>query len=247
MFLFRSYFLRSHIQTFHRHQRRKIFITIIPSQKHGYKYTRIHSHRSSIERIHPSALFFQRIETNHRYLVRIHTHTTTGMHWPGTKKKKNNFRCRKREPVDSGLIGRPTPGKNACCWRVAEKRRVSTAPLSTGVPSWIIGLRFSDRQSSETWPFTSGLSIAGRPPGKGNIDGPENSSPCLDFPSRYRPAQFAASTNRIRVARVVFFLEEKKRRKQKGGVREKSRGNRAESCVRSVFFGIYGGFYGGFL
>lgn len=116
---------------------------------------------------------------------------------------------------------------------------MSTAPLSTGVPSWIIGLRFSDRQSSETWPFTPGLSIAGRPPGKGNIDGPENSSPCLDFPSRYRPAQFAASTNRIRVARVIFFLEEKKRRKQKGGVREKSRGNRAESCVRSVFFGIF--------
>lgn len=89
MFLFRSYFLRSHIQTFHRHQRRKIFITIIPSQKHGYKYTRIHSHRSSIERIHPPTLFFQRIETNHRYLVRIHT--TTGMHWPGTKKKKKQF------------------------------------------------------------------------------------------------------------------------------------------------------------
>lgn len=92
MFLFRSYFLRSHIQTFHRHQRRKIFITIIPSQKHGYKYTRIHSHRiSSIERIHPPALFFQRIEANHRYLVRIHTHTTTGMYWPGTKKKKKTI------------------------------------------------------------------------------------------------------------------------------------------------------------
>lgn len=226
MFLFRSYFLRSHIQTFHRHQRRKIFITIIPSQKHGYKYTRIHSHRiSSIERIHPPALFFQRIEANHRYL-RIHT--TTGMYFPFP------------EPVDSGLIGRPTPGKNACCWRVAEKRRVSTAPLSTGVPSWIIGLRFSDRQSSETWPFTLGLSIAGRPPGKGNIDGPENLSPCLDFPSRYRPAQFAASTNRIRVARVVFFLEEKKKekaqRRRAWKIAEKSR---RELCSLGIFWYLW--------
>lgn len=55
-------------------------------------------------------------------------------------------------------------------------------------------------------------------------------------PSRYRPAQFrAASTNRIPVARVFG----RKEKKEKGGVREKSRGDRAESCVRS-FFGVYG-------
>lgn len=53
----------------------------------------------------------------------------------------------------------------------------------------------------------------------------------LDFP-RYRPAQFAASTNRIR---IVFFLEEKKKKKKK----EARVKNRGESCVRS-FFGIYG-------
>lgn len=54
-------------------------------------------------------------------------------------------------------------------------------------------------------------------------------------PSRYRPAQFAASTNRIPVARVFG----RKEKKEKGGVCEKSRGDRAESCVRS-FFGVYG-------
>lgn len=115
---------------------------------------------------------------------------------------------------------------------------MSTAPLSTGVPSWIIGLRFSDRQSSETWPFTPGLSIAGRPPGKGSIDGPENSSPCLDFPSRYRPAQFAASTNRIRVARVVFFLEEKKRESRKAAC-VKNRGEIAQRVVFARYFLVF--------
>lgn len=84
MFLFRSYFLRSHIQTFHRHQRRKIFITIIPSQKHGYKYTRIHSQRSSIR-----PLFFPK-DRNKSPISRADTHYY-GHALAGNKKKKKQF------------------------------------------------------------------------------------------------------------------------------------------------------------
>lgn len=104
-----SYFFRFHIHIY----------TDIPSSS-TEKIKRIHfetriqiyiyknSFSSQFHRTGSIHSFFQRIETNHRYLVRMHA-TTTGLYWPRTKKKKNNFR--KRESVDSGLIGRPAPRK----------------------------------------------------------------------------------------------------------------------------------------
>lgn len=106
-----SYFFRFHIHIY----------TDIPSSS-TEKIKRIHfetriqiyiyknSFSSQFHRTGSIHSFFQRIETNHRYLVRMHA-TTTGLYWPRTKKKKKKNNFRKRESVDSGLIGRPAPGK----------------------------------------------------------------------------------------------------------------------------------------
>lgn len=86
-----SYFFRFHIHIY----------TDIPSSS-TEKIKRIHfetriqiyiyknSFSSQFHRTGSIHSFFQRIETNHRYLVRMHA-TTTGLYWPRTKKKKKQF------------------------------------------------------------------------------------------------------------------------------------------------------------
>lgn len=115
---------------------------------------------------------------------------------------------------------------------------MSTAPLSTGVPSWIIGLRFSDRQSSETWPFTPGLSIAGRPPGKGNIDGPENSSPCLDFPSHIGLHSLPRRLIESGLPGLFSFWKKEKGESRKAAC-VKNRGEIAQRVVFARYFLVF--------
>lgn len=166
--------------------------------------------------------------------------TTTGLYWPRTKKKKNNFR--KRESVDSGLIGRPAPGKKRMLLtRRWETASVNGAIVNRGVPSWINGLHrrdFRDRQSSETWPFCAGFYRSA--PGKRKYRWPGKfvASISLDIGLHSLPRRLIES------GLFSFWKRKKKKKGKEGGAREKSRG---ELCFArfSVFMDVV--FYGGFL